>query len=306
MNAPFRLPNVPPRRVPRPWWRIICATGAAVALVALQGCSAIKLGHNQSPEIAYWWLDGYVDFEGDQTRKVREDLAGLQQWHRTTELPQIDTLLAQTEKLALQNVVPAQTCQIAEGIRTRLTALAQQAEGPLTVAALDLEPQQIANIRKKFERNNADYRKEWLEATLPEQRALRFKQVLERSETMYGRLDGAQRDAIRQQIERSSFDAQRSHAETLRRQQDVLQTLEKMHAGNPSLAEARASIHGVMERAFNTPDAALRKYQETLLREGCDSAATVHNSTSVAQRETALKRLQGYRRDVKILMTQEP
>jgi len=92
----------------------------------------------------------------------------------------------------------------------------------------------------------------------------------------------------------------------LRIYQDVLQTLEKLQAGNPSLAEARAAIHGVMERAFNTPDPALRKYQETLLREGCDSAATVHNSTSVAQRENALKRLQGYRRDVKILIAQEP
>ena len=30
--------------------------------VALAGCSAIKLGYNTLGEVAYWWLDSYIDF----------------------------------------------------------------------------------------------------------------------------------------------------------------------------------------------------------------------------------------------------
>jgi hypothetical protein len=58
------------------------------ALVAgLAACSAIKLGYNNLDEIAYWWLDSYVDFTDDQAPRAREDLARLHWWHRNEELP---------------------------------------------------------------------------------------------------------------------------------------------------------------------------------------------------------------------------
>ncbi len=51
--------------------RIICLLGLAAALAA---CSAIKLGYNNIDDVAYWWLDSYVDFSDEQTPRVREDL----------------------------------------------------------------------------------------------------------------------------------------------------------------------------------------------------------------------------------------
>jgi hypothetical protein len=50
---------------------------AAVLLPGLAGCSAIKLAYNQAPDLTYWWLDGYFDFNGQQSPKVRDELAKL-------------------------------------------------------------------------------------------------------------------------------------------------------------------------------------------------------------------------------------
>ena len=34
----------------------------------LTGCSALRFGYNQAPELAFWWLDGYADFDEVQSR----------------------------------------------------------------------------------------------------------------------------------------------------------------------------------------------------------------------------------------------
>ncbi|MBC8057759.1 MAG: hypothetical protein H7Y61_14390, partial [Rhizobiales bacterium] len=44
--------------------------GAALAL--LGGCSALRIGYGTAPDVVYWWLDGYIDFNDTQTPRVRE------------------------------------------------------------------------------------------------------------------------------------------------------------------------------------------------------------------------------------------
>ena len=42
---------------------IIVALALALGLAA---CSAVRLGYANLPDLAYWWLDGYVDFSDEQ------------------------------------------------------------------------------------------------------------------------------------------------------------------------------------------------------------------------------------------------
>src|SRR5207245_8249679 len=56
-------------------------------VTGLAACSAIKLGYNTLGEVAYWWLDSYIDFTDAQAPLVRQDLARLHAWHRHEELP---------------------------------------------------------------------------------------------------------------------------------------------------------------------------------------------------------------------------
>ena len=112
--------------------------GLALAL-GLVGCSMVKLGYNNLPEVAYWWLDGYVDFSEAQAPRAREALARLQQWHRSEELPRYVQWLREAEGLAGGDIGPAQACALVvsplarallDHLRTHLPATSAAAPGP--------------------------------------------------------------------------------------------------------------------------------------------------------------------------------
>ncbi|MEP6791664.1 MAG: DUF6279 family lipoprotein, partial [Ramlibacter sp.] len=245
--------------------RIICLLGLAAAMA---GCSAIKLGYNTLPEFAYWWLDGYVDFTDAQGPRAREDLARLQQWHRTQELEKYAELLHKVELLAPAQLNAEQVCGVVKEIRDRLQAVAEHAEPALVTLALGLAPEQLQHLERKYTKNSAAYRKEWVSLAPADSAEKRFKQVLERSEMIYGNLDEPQLVILRQQIEQSAFDAKVIFADRQRRHQDALATLRKL-AGQPvSMDEARRFMRGLVERWQESPDPTYRAWQEALIQEG--------------------------------------
>jgi len=267
----------------------------------LQSCSAVRLAYNQAPELTYWWLDGYVNFSEVQSSRVRADLARLQQWHRHTELPHYAALLQGMEQLAPGPITPEQACHLLAQLRSRLAALLEQAEPAAAAMALSLSAEQLQHLERKYAKNNADYRRDWLLSAPKEQQAKRYQQWLERSERFYGPLDEPQKDVIRQHAAQSSHDPHTSYAERLRRQQDALQTLRRLVAEQATPAQAQAALHAFIERSLNSPNLAYRAYLQTLMQEGCHSVAATHNSTTAAQRAVAAKRLRAYAQDARLL-----
>lgn len=278
--------------------RLARIIGLLALTAALAACSAVKLGYNSLDQVAYWWLDGWVDFSDEQAARAREDLARLHRWHREHELPQLQSLLRSMEALAASDVTPAQACAFVPRLRERLNALATRAEPAVVTLAIGLAPEQIAHLERRYQRSNTAYRKDWLDLTAQEVSDKRFEQFLERGETMYGKLDERQRAVLRRQVEQSVFDPQRLAAERLRRQQDALRTLREMAAPGISLTQARGLLQGYLQRVQESPDAAYRSWQDALIAEACRNIATLHNSTSPAQRESAARRLRAYQRDL--------
>lgn len=276
--------------------------GALVLGAALAACSAVKLGYNNLPDLAYWWLDGYVDFNGEQTPRVREDLASLLAWHRQTELPQIAALLQKAQALAPNDVTPAQACAFTEDIRARLLAVAYRAEVPGAELAVSLEGAQLQTLERKYAKNNADYASDWLRRTVAKQQDKRYDQFLDRNEDFYGRLDSAQRALLRQQIVQSVFDAKRVDAQRRERQQEALALLRRFVAERTPAAEARPALHAYIQRVSEPPPGPWRDYQQSVLEEGCRNVAALHNSTTPAQRQKAVERLRAYEADVRDLM----
>jgi hypothetical protein len=281
--------------------RIIGLLGLAALLGA---CSAIKLGYNNLDQVAYWWLDSYVDFSDEQGSRVREDLARLHRWHRTQELPRFAVILQGIEQLAPGDISGAQACEVFAQFRERLDALAAQAEPAVVTLATDLAPEQVTHLARKYEKNNADFRKEWILPAPPEQADKRLEQLVERSEMVYGRLEEPQRAVLRRHLQQSVFDPKRALAERQRRQRDALQTVRKI-AGTPvPLGEARTLLRGYLDRVREPPDPVQRAYQQALIEEGCNTFAALHNSTTQAQRESAVRRLRAYQRDLRELAAQ--
>ena len=276
--------------------------GLLICALALAACgSATRLAYGQADDLLYWWMDGYVNFNGDQSPRVREDVAGLLQWHRSTQLPQYAALLARLQGMAGQDIKTEQACTVADELRTKFNAVTVQAEAPASALAMVLTSEQIDHMQRKFEKNNEAFEREWRKRTPEERRARRIKQARERSEMLYGKLEAAQMLALTATVDESKFDMEASHTERLRRQQDMLQTLRKINLEKPAQAQTTALLRSLMERNLSSPNPAYRNRAEGMWRETCTSFAKVHNSTSAAQRTKAVEVLKGYEADFRVL-----
>ncbi|QHI99618.1 hypothetical protein GT347_17535 [Xylophilus rhododendri] len=266
--------------------------------MVLQACGAVQMGYQALPEVSYWWLDNYLAFTAEQKDQVKDELAALQRWHRKTELPQIADLLDQASLLAVKDVTPEQMCGLAASVRQRLHAVGTQAEPPAAALALALKPEQLQALRKRYDKNNNEYRKEWIEVSAEKRDAKRYKKIAGYADDLYGKLSDAQRAAIHKYVDSGGFDPVFDNKLRLQQQKDVLATLEKLQATpNASPADARKAIAGLIDRGFDSPDPAVHQHQEAVRRAGCEAMAEVQNSASDTQRAHAVKELQKYRSD---------
>jgi hypothetical protein len=276
--------------------------GVLLLAAALGACSAIRLAYNNLPTVSYWWLDGYLDFDSEQAPKVRDELAQLLDWHRQNELPRIASLLQEAQALAPGEVTPAQVCTMADRIRERLLAVTDHAETAGAQLALSLTAAQLQQLERKYAKNNATYRKEWLDRTPAQVQEKRYDQFLDRTEDFYGRLSTEQRELLRQQVAQSVFDPRLADAERRQRQQEALALLRGFVADKPTPAEARAALHAYIQRVAEPPPGRWRDQQQALLEEGCRNTAALHNGTTASQRAQAVRRLQAYQDDLRQLV----
>jgi hypothetical protein len=274
---------------------IICALALVLGLA---GCSAIKLGYNTLPDVAYWWLDGYIDFNDAQAPQVRVELDRLHDWHRQEELPRLADLLGRMEQQVAGPIAPAQACGYVAEVQARLAAVAERAEPAVLALVAGLDAGQLQHLERKYRNNNDDFRKDWIHLPLAEQKEKRFERALERAETIYGTLQENQRAVLRQALERSIFDPARVLAERERRQQDLLATLRRVREAP---ADARPAMRGYLDRFQRSPDLAYRRWQDELLQESCRTFSALHESTTAAQREQAVRRLRAHQRNLREL-----
>lgn len=269
---------------------------------ALTACSAVKMGYSALPELAFWRLDAYLDFDDTQAAQVRERLATLHQWHRSHELPRYAALLEQAERLAPADITPAQACGLLDQVRERMAAIARHAEPAMAATAASLTAAQLQHLQKHYARTDAEWRRDWLDAPAGAVQQRRLKQLTERAEMIYGTLDDTQRAVLQRTVEQAAFDARAVLAERQRRQQDALDTLRAITAtpGLPA-AQARAALRGYLQRTLESPDAAWRARRDAWQQEMCRGFAALHAGTTAAQREAAVRRLRAYQRDLQEL-----
>jgi hypothetical protein len=279
---------------------------AAIILVlavslGLSACSAVKLGYSTLPELAYWWLDGYMDFSEEQAPQARRELARLHDWHRRHELPKLVEILGRMERMAAGEVTPQQACEVVTQVQARIAAVADEGAPAAGALAPSITAKQLRHLDRKYRSRNEDFFKEWVSRPLPEQHEKRYEQTLDRIEAIYGRLDAQQRAVLRNAIEHSMYDPGRILTERQRWQQDVLQSLRLASAPETPQATATAIVLASLQRMQQPPDAAYRAWRDALIQESCRTFSLVHHSTTPAQREQAARRLRAYQRDLREL-----
>jgi hypothetical protein len=275
-----------------------------VAALALCACTAVRLGYNQGPQLGFWWLDRYLDFDDAQELRARDAIAEWFRWHRTTQLPDYAALLARAQQEVTEPLTPAQACQWADTLKTRLDAAFEHALPALADAVRDLGPQQLEHLQRKYARNINDYRRDFLQADPQERRRAQVKRVAERVEMLYGRLSDAQRERIATLTAQSPLDPQGALVERERRQADALQALRRLNAEHAGAEAARAVVRRLYAETFESPRAHYRAYQQNLMQFNCAFAAQVHELATPEQRGHAAKRLKGWEEDARALAAQ--
>jgi hypothetical protein len=275
-----------------------------LAVVLLQGCSTIKLAYNQAPDLTYWWLDGYVDFNDQQTPKVRDGIAALFAWHRSNELPKVASWLQKGQVLMPQNITPAQACSLYDETRGMVAAIIDNAMPALVEWAPTVTADQLLVLQKKQKKTIDEFSSDYITNTPAQRNAKRLKSAISRSEMVYGKLEAVQIAAIEKSIATSSFDPALTLKERLQRQKDGVDMLRKLAETKPAPAAVQTTLRAYIARSATSTDPVYRAYAENLVRESCDTFAAVHATTTPAQRAKAVQTLKGYEQDVRTLAGQ--
>lgn len=278
--------------------RTLVVLGVATALVA---CTTARFAYNQAPHLSHWWLDNHFDFSDTQSVQVRDEIDGFFSWHRREELPTYASLLRQWQTMALRDVSADEVCTQFETIRGRLWHAGERVIGPFARIAPQLTAAQLASLQRRQARSNDEFERDFLRGSREQRLQRRLETTVERNERFYGPLSREQRALLRQWLEKSPWDAQRTQAERLRRQADLLQALQTAQR-EPAQAEAALRAHA--QGLLRSPVPGYQAHSEAAIRHGCAQLAALHNSTTPAQREQLVRALQSYESDFDTLSAQ--
>jgi len=274
--------------------------------VILTGCSAVRLGYNNLPDIASWWLDSYIDFSDTQGPQAKAALQKLQTWHRKEELPAIAELLVQAQTLAPQNITPEQACKIWEGAQVRVESFIQESSRLAAPVVSQLSAKQLKHLEKEWASRNEDWKKNWLQGTPDTRIKKRVDLAAERFNSFYGDLNLEQRQVLKQQFLQSTWTPEASYQLRLKRQQEQLIALQAMSSEitKPAmpLAQVEKTLQALILQSVRPKDAGDLSKQLQLEQQACQNLAQLHNTMSPAQRLKAQRKLKDYETDVRELM----
>lgn len=169
----------------------------------LAGCSSLTLAYQQLPLLAGLWADGYLDLDGNQRDRLKEQLQAWQAWHRREELPQLQALLRQAHAALDDGVTRDELLALERGARASAERSLRQA-APLAAPLLaTLKPEQWQHLQKELDEKTADWREKQTGSDAPGQRAKRYLTNLER---WLGDLDRDTRRQARADAEGWPFD----------------------------------------------------------------------------------------------------
>ena len=274
--------------------------------VILTGCSAVRLGYNNLPDIASWWLDSYIDFSDTQGPQAKAALQKLQTWHRKEELPAIAELLVQAQTLAPQNITPEQACKIWESAQVRIESFIQESSRLAAPVVSQLSAKQLKHLEKEWASRNEDWKKQWLQGTPDSRIKKRVDLAAERFNSFYGDLNLEQRQVLKQQFLQSTWSPETGYQLRLKRQQEQLITLQAMSSEitKPAmpLPQVEKTLQSLILQSVRPKDAGELSKQLQLEQQACQNLAQLHNTMSPAQRLKAQRKLKDYETDVRELM----
>lgn len=165
-------------------------------LLLLGGCSAVQFAYNHADTVARYKASEYVDLDNAQSQQFQIRFAGLQQWHRTRELPAYMQLARQAADRLARGLNHADVAWAIDQGRGHYRVLMARAARDAAPVLATLNDRQLQQIESRFADNNRKYRREWLEGDERALRRKRVEQLEDYAREFVGRLTDGQRERI--------------------------------------------------------------------------------------------------------------
>jgi hypothetical protein len=271
------------------------------ALIALTACSAVRLGYDNGPSLALWWLDRYLDLDDAQEERARPLLREWFGWHRSTQLPGYAQWLAELRR---QVVGAEQVCRLAETARDRLWPAVDRALPAGAELLPSITPAQWRYLEQRFAERQAELRKSHAQPLPEARRAAALERAVERAEQNYGEISEAQRRLLAAAVASSPMDPEAWLADRAARHRGFVQALQRAQQ-EADLARRTAALRAAVQAyAFgsSTPGGnAADERQARWQQHGCEWTARLHATTTPAQRQHLRERIGAWEEDLRAL-----
>jgi len=267
-----------------------------IALLALTAaCSTIRFSYNHGDTLLYWWLDAYVDFEGDQSDWVKRDIGELFQWHRKTQLHDYAALLGTFQRQLAGNPTQADLIGDYREMRSRTETLAMKAVPDMVDLARSLTPDQIAQMEERFKKKNDEYRRKFVSGSVEKRQEARFDKSMEQFKLWFGSFNREQEAALRRASDARPLDSNVWLDERILRQRKILALTRKIQQEKPSKEQTGAMITALVHEFFGRMDAPERKgFYDSYTNATTNYILTAIRIATPAQKAHAQKRMQGW------------
>ena len=266
---------------------------ASMALLA--ACSSIRLSYNNGDTLLYWWLDAYVDFEGDQADWVKRDIRELFQWHRKTQLQDYAALLSGFQRELAANPTQGDLLSAYRQIRTRTETLAMHAVPDMVDLARSLTPDQIRQMEERFNKKNEEFRRKFVNGSVEKRQEARFDKSMDQFKLWFGRFNNEQEEQLRRASYARPLDSNVWLEERIYRQRKILALARKVQQEKPSKEQTTAMVTSLLREFFGRIDAAERKtFYDSYANATSNYILTAIRIATPAQKAHAQKRMQGW------------
>lgn len=264
-------------------------------MTVIAGCSSVKFTYDHGDTLLYWWLNTYLDLDGDQSAWVKKDIDKLFQWHRNTQLKQYSTLMSRAQRQLAGDMTQADLLADYKEIKTYTEQLAMRAVPDLADLARSVKPDQIAQIEKKFNKNNEDFRKKFLKGELDKRQNARFDKSLEQLDLWFGSFSRDQKAILRKASDARPMDSEIFLAERIRRQQKIVTLLRKVQTEKLGKEAAQKEVTILMRDVLDSFEAPEHKaFFDTYVDSTSKYILTAIKIATPEQKAHAQKRMQGW------------
>jgi hypothetical protein len=277
------------------------ALAACGALTSLAYSNATLAYANLAP-MATWMVDEYTDLSGGQKDWVRERITRVMQWHRSKELPQYRRFL---ERVLRESEEPFTVAEVAEAygdLRLAYHRMVEQLIPDVADFLLQLDPEQVGQMEKKFADDNRKFVKDSLKGSPAERREKRIDRLVQHLESWVGDISHAQRELIEDRYQALPDYVEERLAERKYRQAETLALL-RARPGKEAMMEGLRKLL-IDTDTWRRPDYLKRMGERD--QRMFEMLSALSGTLSAQQRAHLQARIRRYVRDINTLTASAP